>query len=324
MVRVWLGVIAVGVLIILFASSAVLPGTALDVPGARGADVVPENEPPRTGIWPVNWTFYGSAGGGWGLTSASLSNPGPTVTVYRGDLANLTLISTDSTSVKHTWFIDYNGNNIADGNEPSSPDFTSAQTIIWNFTADQSGNWTYKCGYHQTSMTGTIIVLSEPRPVTLTFYGGAAEGWGFSTAKVTNPGPSLVVLWGTKVNLTLISTDSTSVKHTWFIDYNGNNIADGNEPSSPDFTSAQTIIWNFTADQSGNWTYKCGYHQTSMTGTILIVGGPPLRPPSRIAIPLITGIMIGTLGVVLAFAAVYHVRAVRAAKRMKSGVRDDG
>ncbi|HYV08879.1 MAG TPA: hypothetical protein VEL81_04805, partial [Thermoplasmata archaeon] len=96
-----------------------------------------------------------------------------------------------------------------------------------------------------------------------------------------------------------------------------NNIADGNEPSSPDFTSAQTIIWNFTADQSGNWTYKCGYHQTSMTGTILIVGGPPLRPPSRIAIPLITGIMIGTLGVVLAFAAVYHVRAVRAAKRMK-------
>ncbi len=269
MVRVWLGVIAVGVLIILFASSAVLPGTALDVPGARGADVVPENEPPRTGIWPVNWTFYGSAGGGWGLTSASLSNPGPTVTVYRGDLANL--------------------NNIADGNEPSSPDFTSAQTIIWNFTADQSGNWTYKCGYHQTSMTGTIIVLSEPRPVNLTFYGGAAEGWGFSTAKVTNPGPSLVV----------------------------HNIADGNEPSSPDFTSAQTIIWNFTADQSGNWTYKCGYHQTSMTGTILIVGGPPLRPPSRIAIPLITGIMIGTLGVVLAFAAVYHVRAVRAAKRMK-------
>ena len=205
MVRVWLGVIAVGVSIVLFASSAVLQAAVPDMPGAGGAQIVPESVPPRTGIWPVNWTFYGSAGSGWGLTSTSLSNPGPTLTVYRGDI----------------------------------------------------------------------------------------------------------------VNLTLISTDSTSVKHSWFIDLNGDNLADGNEPSSPDFTSAQALVWNFTADQSGSWIYKCGYHQTSMTGTIMIVGGPPIRLPPQMAIPLITGIMLGALGVVLVFAVVYHVRAVRAAKRVK-------
>ena len=53
-----------------------------------------------------------------------------------------------------------------------------------------------------------------------------------------------------------------------------------------------------------------------MTGSILVIGGPP-PPPGGPSIPLISGIMLATLGVVLAFAVVYHVRAVRAAKRMK-------
>jgi hypothetical protein len=51
-----------------------------------------------------------------------------------------------------------------------------------------------------------------------------------------------------------------------------------------------------------------------MTGTISIVGGPP-PPLPRTMFPLVTEIMIGALGFVLVFAAVYHIRAVRAAKR---------
>ncbi len=53
-----------------------------------------------------------------------------------------------------------------------------------------------------------------------------------------------------------------------------------------------------------------------MRGSVSIVGGPPAELP-RAGLPLITGIMIGALAVVLVFAVVYHVRAVRAAKRMR-------
>ena len=153
-------------------------------------------------------------------------------------------------------------------------------------------------------------------PVNFTFYGSAAGGWGFNASPLSNPGPTIKVFRGDIVNLTLISTDDPSVKHTWFIDYNSNNLADGGEPSSPDFTSAQARVWNFTADLSGSWVYKCGYHQMSMTGNILIIGGvSPMLP--RGTIPLITSIMVGALAFVLVFAAVYHVRAVRAAKRAR-------
>jgi len=45
-------------------------------------------------------------------------------------------------------------------------------------------------------------------------------------------------------------------------------------------------------------------------------GGPPAALP-RAALPLITEIMAGALILVLGFAVIYHVRAVRAAKRTR-------
>src|SRR5438128_2147513 len=158
-------------------------------------------------------------------------------------------------------------------------------------------------------------------PVNFTLYGNASRGWGFSNATIRNPGPPLVVLWGTNLTLTLLADFPTdSAYHNWFIDYNGDRAMSAGEPGSPDFNDpvGRIIVWSMprSEQQTGNWTYRCHVHPTTMTGNISIVGGPPPVLP-RGTIPLITGIMVGALGFVLVFAALYHVRAVRAAKRAR-------
>jgi plastocyanin len=265
----------------------------------------------------VNLTLYGNAGTGWGFGSANLTIPGPNITVYRGDVVNLTLIGTDS-GVPHNWFIDYDNNLQPSAGEPSSPDFNSAASVRnWSFVANRNGNYTYRCRYHATSMYGTIKVLIQPRPVKLVLYGNAGLGWGFSSARITNPGPRLVFLWGTKVSVTLRATDTT-VNHNWLLDYNNNLLADAGEPKSPDFSSTTAVNnWTFVADRSGNWTYRCSYHERSMTGNVTILGGPPFNLPEARTVPLITAIMLAGLGVVFVFAAVYHYRAVQQAKRKR-------
>src|SRR5438034_321646 len=153
-------------------------------------------------------------------------------------------------------------------------------------------------------------------PVNYTLYGNAVGGWGFSSTTIREPGPNITVFYGDRVNLTLFGTDSAP--HSWFIDYNDDMAPSPGEPASKDFNVPGDVVGTLTflASQTGNWTYRCHVHPTSMTGTISIVGGPPPELP-RTMLPLVTEIMIGALGIVLVFAAVYHFRAVRAAKRLR-------
>src|SRR5947199_31497 len=153
-------------------------------------------------------------------------------------------------------------------------------------------------------------------PVNYTLYGNAVGGWGFSSTTILEPGPDITVFYGARVKLTLIGTDSAP--HSWFIDYNDDMAPSPGEPASKDFNVPGDVVGTLTflASQTGNWTYRCHVHPTSMTGTISIVGGPPPELP-RTMLPLVTEIMIGALGIVLVFAAVYHFRAVRAAKRLR-------
>ncbi len=294
-----------------------VPFGGMTVPADAPAGMASAALAPRTGIWPVNFTFYGSAGDGWGFTNATMSQPGPNLTVYFADTVNMTLISNDT--LDHNWFIDYDNSLAPNGNEPSSRDFGGAAgiVVVMSFVADRPGTWTYLCRFHQISMKGTIVVLPQPRPVNITLHGNAGRGWGFTNATLSNPGPPLVVLWGTRVNLTLIANDSLA--HNWFIDYDNSLAPNGNEPSSPDFggNAGTIVVKSFVADQTGNWTYLCRFHQASMKGNITIQGGPPPMGGPGFGVSLFTGMMLGALGVVFAFAAVYHVRAVRAAKRMK-------
>ncbi|HKW43357.1 MAG TPA: hypothetical protein VJP06_04135 [Thermoplasmata archaeon] len=272
--------------------------------------------PARTGVWPVNFTFYGDAARGWSFDNVTFSEPGPRITVFLGDTVNLTLIGADLSG--HSWFVDFNNNTQADSSEPASPHFNEppGTRIVWNFSAGPAGNWTYRCGVHPTSMSGTIVILPQPRPVNLTLYGDAGSGWGFSNTTVREPGPRLVILVGTNVTLTLIGRDLAP--HTWFIDYDNNSQVNGAEKDSPRFNDPPRtiVVWSFIADRAGNFTYRCSVHPASMSGLISIVGGPAYLPPSG-GVPLVTEILLIGLGVVFVFAVVYQVRAVRAAKRSK-------
>src|SRR6266571_1243224 len=269
MIRIGVRVVALAVVVAVMGAALSVGFTLLPAsmaPLGRVAAAPPL--PPRTGVWPVNFTFYGNAANGWGFSNATIANPGPNITVYYGDTVNLTLIGNDS-PVAHTWFVDYDNSFAPNGDEPNSPRFNGMgdpAVLAWSFSALQPGNWTYRCGMHPNSMTGEIQVLQEPRPVNLTLYGDATRGWGFSNATIREPGPPLVVLWGTKVTLTLIGHDLAD--HTWFIDYNNDSGVSQGEPASPIFNSpvGRVVVWPFIAGQTGNWTYRCGIHPTSMSG----------------------------------------------------------
>ncbi len=104
-----------------------------------------------------NITLYGSATQGWGFTQQSISSPGPQITFQQGQLVNLTLISVDG--LAHLFYVDYNGNKVADSNEPKSPQFTG--TINYQFTPDRTGQFTYYCSIHPTVMFGNVSSVPE-------------------------------------------------------------------------------------------------------------------------------------------------------------------
>ncbi len=99
-------------------------------------------------------SLYGSATSGWGTSSSSESNPGPTLTVAQGDSVTVSLTSTDG--LQHQFFIDLNGNGVFDAGEPESAVFSS--TTSFTFTASQAGTFTYYCLIHPTVMKGSFIV----------------------------------------------------------------------------------------------------------------------------------------------------------------------
>ena len=107
-----------------------------------------------------------------------------------------------------------------------------------------------------------------------TLYGSYMQGWGFTAADISSPGPTLVVEQGNAVNLTLISNDR--VTHRLFVSYTNASSANSTEPQSSDFTT--TLTYQFVAtDAVGTNTYGCyhhfnmgmkGYFQVVPTGTI--------------------------------------------------------
>src|SRR5574340_131546 len=102
----------------------------------------------------VSYNLFGSATSGWGLTSTSEMNPGPSLSANVGDTVTITLHSTDG--LAHQLLIDYNGNGVADAGEPLSAQFTTTTTLT--FTATQAGTFHYLCTIHGSAMTGTFTV----------------------------------------------------------------------------------------------------------------------------------------------------------------------
>lgn len=93
-------------------------------------------------------------------------------------------------------------------------------------------------------------------------YGSNAQGWGFTAANMTSPGPTIVVEQGDTVNLTLISE---GVTHRFFVSYTNTSSPGSGDPQSSDFTG--TVNFQFNAsDTVGTYKYYCYYHPTVMWG----------------------------------------------------------
>lgn len=138
----------------------------------------------------VDIMLYGASGGyyltppyGWGFTSASITSPGPTISVHQYDIVSISLTSQDG--MEHQFFVDYNNNNIVDAGEPASSPFTSTTVFVFNATI--SGTFTYRCAFHPSVMYGTFNVIvqapSPPVPPEITQY---AKGWPLPNKDYSN------------------------------------------------------------------------------------------------------------------------------------------
>ncbi len=266
----------------------------------------------------VNYTLFGSAFSGWGFGQNNTTNPGPHLFVTYGDTVQLTLISTDGAAVKHNWFIDYDNNSAPNGAEPSSPTFSAGSAIVWNFTADRIGTYVYRCEVHPSGMTG-LITISAPSHYTLygSVAGNAGSGWGFTPTNISAPGPTLIVAVGANVTLTLYSADGAT--HTWFIDYDNSSSVNGAEVQSPKFGGlgyANPYNYSFVPTRAGTFAYRCGIHPGQMWGMIIVLGTPTALSQG-FGIGLVPGIMVVVIVGVLFLAAIYQVRATRAARIRK-------
>ncbi|HKZ48940.1 MAG TPA: Ig-like domain-containing protein [Thermoplasmata archaeon] len=115
---------------------------------------------------------------GWGSTSGSETNPGPTLNATQGDTVQLTLNSDDTT---HSWFLDYNNDQFANVGEPASSTFSFGSPAFFQFTANVPGIFTYRCGIHTTTMTGQFqigLLGNQPPTATLTAPSGAQDWTG--------------------------------------------------------------------------------------------------------------------------------------------------
>ena len=103
-----------------------------------------------------NFTLHGSLSGGWGFTPESISSPGPTIVVEKGDAVNLTLISNDG--VLHNFFVSYTNTSSPNSGDPVSNDFTA--TTSFQFVATTTiGTYKYYCYYHSAMMWGYFQVI---------------------------------------------------------------------------------------------------------------------------------------------------------------------
>jgi plastocyanin len=139
---------------------------------------------------PLNATLVGSATRGWGLSNATISEPGPGIRAGVGAYITLTLLADAHDSFQHNWFIDYNNNTQQDVGEPVSRDFNgpSDPTVVtFPFNATRAGSFTYRCAFHPTMRFGAIFIVGQ----------ASAPPTGLGVALI--PGIMLIALGGVLV-----------------------------------------------------------------------------------------------------------------------------
>ena len=100
-------------------------------------------------------------------------------------------------------------------------------------------------------------------------FGSSSKGWGFTSTSMISPGPTIMVLQNSVVNVTLTSADG--LQHEFFIDYNGNGVPDADEPMSEPFTNTTSLL--VKPSVAGTFKYFCALHPSVMYGTFMVVNG---------------------------------------------------
>ncbi len=244
----------------------------------------------------ATYTLYGNATSGWGFSSGTTTQPGPTITASVGENVTLRLFSGDGAT--HSWFLALDGGNSPTAGEPSSPDFGSKTTAtVYSFTVPNNiGTYSYKCRIHPTTMTGSFVIVAAP---TFVLYGSATGGWGSSAASISTPGPTLAVTQGQTVEVALFSADSLT--HQFFVSYDGKTTPSSGEPQSATFNSSLVpVFYSFTASQAGNFSYFCVYHPNVMKGTFSVSASSSPSPPPDYTVYAVAVVVIVIIAIIAA------------------------
>lgn len=156
------------------------------------------------------------------LLNWNRTSPGPFMSVVSGDSVSINLISDDA--LAHSWFLDFNGNNLVDTNEmPTFSGFFSSTTTFLNFTftpvigtnIPAAGNWTYKCSVHTTTMFGTFRVLPEQVSTTVTSMSVLSGSSVSSTGSITVDMRTFQASGSLAVTATNTTTSMTTFSKTY-------------------------------------------------------------------------------------------------------------
>lgn len=110
------------------------------------------------------FTLWGSAAvpNGWGFSSDTITQPGPTLNVTQGQTVTIDLFSADG--VNHDFYVDFAKTNSTSGNTISAV-FNGTHPVRFTFVASTAGTFVYACGIHGPSvMRGTLNVASSAPP----------------------------------------------------------------------------------------------------------------------------------------------------------------
>src|SRR5438309_3521920 len=116
-----------------------------------------------TAARPRTITLYGSmaAPAGWGWTANNITEPGPTLTVLKGDVITFHLFSNDLAT--HQLIIDLDNNHVNSTGDAYTTTFSSSTTATdFTYTADTVGTFAYFCGIHGYSVQHGQLVVNGP------------------------------------------------------------------------------------------------------------------------------------------------------------------
>ena len=220
----------------------------------------------------ASFTLYGSFSMGWGSTSSSITQPGPTLTVQPGESVSLSLFSADGRP--HQFCVDYESTPdfVCQGSElaTQSPTFSSSTTATpFTFSASTTpGTYTYFCTFHRSAMTGQFIVSSPPptpdfsissSPTSMNVQQGSSA---ISTITLTS-------LNGFSGTVTL-STNTPSSGLSWKISPTGVTLSSGATITSILTVNASSTAPTGAYQPGGGYlatAYQAGTYQTVVTAT---------------------------------------------------------